>query len=332
MASINSLIDQASSYIKQVLDLPLEQYPDRKVVNLPFYLLDHYEFREIQLMSKPCLFMCPQDDEPATPQIIQKHYLAVSKQWSLGSVIYLVPNLSAHNRKRLIQYKVPFIVPGNQLYLPMHGIDLREHFLQQRSVSDDCVTPATQFVLLAAMTISRHYDMTASLLAAEMNYSAMTMSRALDELAELGVAEISRSGRERRLQFKVRGSELWEATESRLRSPVRKLRWIMQSEGDWEHTFAGETALAHYTMISEPAFPVRAIASSRWKEYQELTGAQELQQADDGCILLQCWSYDPIQLAKGPYVDPPSLYLSLRSDPDERIQMCLKELLEKMPW
>lgn len=31
-------------------------------------------------------------------------------------------------------------------------------------------------------------------------------------------------------------------------------------------------------------------------------------------------------------VDPLSLYLSLRNDPDERVQAALKELLEAMQW
>lgn len=37
--------------------------------------------------------------------------------------VYILQGLEAYNRKRLIQQKGPFIVPGNQLYLPDLGID-----------------------------------------------------------------------------------------------------------------------------------------------------------------------------------------------------------------
>ena len=36
--------------------------------------------------------------------------------------------MASYERKRLIEQKVPSIVPGNQLYLPDLGLDLREYF------------------------------------------------------------------------------------------------------------------------------------------------------------------------------------------------------------
>lgn len=39
-------------------------------------------------------------------------------------VVYVTTTLASYERKRLVQQKVPFIVPGNQLYLPELAIDL----------------------------------------------------------------------------------------------------------------------------------------------------------------------------------------------------------------
>ena len=48
---------------------------------------------------------------------------------------------------------------------------------------------------------------------------------------------------------------------------------------------------------------------------------------------IQFWSYEPPcnNIANGT-VDPFSLYLSLKDDHDERIQMCLDEMMEKVNW
>ena len=44
------------------------------------------------------------------------------------------------------------------------------------------------------------------------------------------------------------------------------------------------------------------------------------------------WHY-PTTLDRGsPAVDPLSLILSLRDDPDERVQMAVDELEESLPW
>ena len=46
-------------------------------------------------------------------------------------MVYVTGALASYERKRLIEQKVPFMVPGNQLYLPDLGIDLREYFRQR---------------------------------------------------------------------------------------------------------------------------------------------------------------------------------------------------------
>ena len=52
-----------------------------------------------------------------------------------------------YQRKRLIDHRVPFIVPGNQLYLPSFGMDLRE-FYRKLHETPETFSPAAQVVLL----------------------------------------------------------------------------------------------------------------------------------------------------------------------------------------
>ena len=49
-------------------------------------------------------------------------------------------------------------------------------------------------------------------------------------------------------------------------------------------------------------------------------------------IELEIWRYDPAMFATDGIVDPFSLYLSLKDSKDERIQIALEEMMEKLAW
>ncbi|MCK7468892.1 MAG: hypothetical protein MZU91_12730 [Desulfosudis oleivorans] len=56
-------------------------------------------------------------------------------------VVYVTRTLASYERKRLIEQKVPFLVPGNQLYLPDLGIDLREYFRKPTIAAQTATQP-----------------------------------------------------------------------------------------------------------------------------------------------------------------------------------------------
>ena len=55
---------------------------------------------------------------------------------------------------------------------------------------------------------------------------------------------------------------------------------------------------------------------------------------DPDRIEVETWTYDPRVLARPTdnVVDPLSLYLSVRHDPNERIAQAVRQLLEQMKW
>ena len=66
-------------------------------------------------------------------------------------VVYVTTTLASYERKRLVQQKVPFIVPGNQLYLPELAIDLREYFRRRSVPPTNGFSPSTQAMLITAL-------------------------------------------------------------------------------------------------------------------------------------------------------------------------------------
>ena len=158
------------------------------------------------------------------------------------------------------------MVPGNQMYLPMLGIDLREHFKQIRSVAPGKFSPSTQAVVLHALLHGPINNYTPSRLAKELGYTVMTLTRAFDELASLWLAEVVTEGRERVLRFSDGKKVLWEKITGVHAQPGKEdVHLYVLLNRSWAGVPAGLTALAHFTLLAPPSVPVYAVGLDDWK-------------------------------------------------------------------
>ncbi len=143
---MNPTLTNLTRYLRDTLGIETAPIPWRCADNLPFHLRNTYTFHEIQLLDVPCLLMHDHGDTSQTPASIRKHLDLVGASWP-GELVYVRETFTSYNRKRLIEHRVPFIIPGNQMYLPLLGIDLREHFRQARSVPHK-FSPSTQALII----------------------------------------------------------------------------------------------------------------------------------------------------------------------------------------
>ncbi len=246
--------------------------------------------------------------------------------------IYVHQAIAAYNRKRLIEHKVPFVVPGNQMYLPMLGVDLREHYKKIRGSSPK-FSPSTQAVVLHAIIHGAKQKYTPSGLSANMDYSSMTLSRTFDELESVGLGKVLTEGRERVLCFSEPSRELWEKAREFMRSPVKKRLWIRDPSADhWPGIKAGLSALADYSLLSPPNRPVYAISLKKWSWLKRLGDTVELPPEDHEACEMEIWSYSPQMFAQDGVVDKFSLYLTLQQNSDERVQAALEEMMGNLSW
>jgi hypothetical protein len=178
----------------------------------------------------------------------------------------------------------------------------------------------------------------------------MSITRALKDLAERDLASIQKVGREKHLVFNVSSLQLWQMAEPILQSPVRKRVWVWATDikklmNAAEARIAGESALAHYTMLAEPPTEVIAVNAQEWPGVRKLLNIEELDgghsalrsryASEPDVIEVEQWGYSPGIITgnravgqEAPIVDPLSLWLSLRSSQDERIEMACEELIE----
>jgi DNA-binding MarR family transcriptional regulator len=246
-------------------------------------------------------------------------------------VIFVDSAASSHNRRRLVEHNVPFVIPGNQMYLPGLGIDFREHFKQLRR-KRPTLSPSTQAVVLYAIYHAEGRALGPSDTAQRLGYTAMTMSRAFDELEGIGVGEHSVKGKERCLQLAESRRKLWEDTLPFMRSPTRKALHILGVGKSAQGVTAGLTALARYSMLVEPENPVLAYHPDEWKAYARQHSYQALAGPEPGSTEIQLWTYSPVLFAQDGLADRLSLYLSLKDTTDERIESALEEMIEGMRW
>jgi DNA-binding MarR family transcriptional regulator len=329
---MDKLLHEFERHLKETLDIAVVPKEWGDAGSLPFFLRDIYTFFQVSLLDTQCLLMVARNKEEQTPANVRKQMLQVQAKWD-GEVIYLCPSVSAYNRKRLIEQKVPFVVPGNQMYLPMLGIDLREHFRQIRTAAaPGKLSPSTQAVVLHALLHGPGKDYTPSRLANQLGYTVMTMTRAFDELKSLGLAEVVTEGRERVLSLSDEKKVLWEKSREFMRSPVKRRTFIHPPGKSWEGLFAGLTALAHFTPLAPPSNPVYALSVDGWKRMKLLNAVQELPAPEPGSYEIEIWNYSPLLFKEDDVVDCFSLYLSLQDSADERVQSALEKMLEDTSW
>ncbi len=326
---MKKFIYQLEQYVRETLGISVTVQPWEKSTGLPQYLREHYRFYKMDVLGTECVVMAATGEKEQAPGVIGKHLDQVRSRGEFEAV-YARHAVISYNRKRLIDQKIPFIVPGNQLYLPILGIDLREHLKRSRE-KKPVFSPATQALILHVLWRKATGTITPSEIAHHLGYSPMSMTRAFDELETADIGEHSVVGKKRHLLFSETGRPLWEKALPYLNTPVKR-RLYVASSLEINGNLAGQSALARYTMLAEPKVPVFAFSADEWRLRMQSKKIAELVLPEAGAFEIELWKYSPARFAHGGKVDRLSLYLSLKDDIDERVQSALDTLLGGMEW
>ncbi len=328
------LLAAARDYVYTVLGIAMpEVQPWKHASELPYYLRDALDFGEIPLLGHPIVLAIARTETAQSLGEIRT-WLVKVRALAGQPVVYVTGAMASFERRRLIEQKVPFIVPGNQLYLPDLGIDLREHFRQRTPAPDATLSPATQAMLIAALLRKPwQVEWQASMVADALGYTPMTTSRAVRELSAAGLADAYTMDRSRWLRMTLLPAQTWERAQPLLRTPVKRTVWVAYPDSTGHHAgrLAGMSALARHSMLAEPQWRVYAVSAAEWKVATG-DGAHELPEYTPGAQQWQVWSYSPTLVPDADTVDPLSLALSLRDSTDDRVQLALDELKGQFPW
>lgn len=329
-----ALTTAVRNYLHEALGIPMPDVkPWARADELPYFLRDVFQFSELGLLGHPIvLAMARAKHQQSLSEV--RTWLDKVKAVADQPAVYVTDALASYERRHLIEQKVPFIVPGNQLYLPDLGLDLREYFRQRSPAAEAALSPSAQAMLITALLHQPwQAEWQPSKVAEALGYTPMTLSRAVKELTAGGLATAYTVGRSRWLRMEQPPEQVWERAKPALRTPVKRTVWVVAkgSAANRPGRLAGLSALARYSMLTEPKWPVYALSAAEWKDATD-AGVRELPEPVAGAHEWQLWSYSPALVPDTATVDSLSLTLSLQDNADDRVQLALDELKGTFPW
>lgn len=325
---MENLTHQFIGYISKVAGLPVT-WGEALSKPLPQFLNQQYALRKLTVGKRAFLGILLKDTDNFRPAAFEKHLRQIMANDAFDGFCLIAQGLPAYTRRRLTERQIPFVVPGQQLYWPELGVAAQAKKTARTIVKPEALTPAAQAVLIYALNDEIKTPITPKDLAGKLVYTGMSMTRALDEIEANGLGWITREGRERLLDFPTDARTLWQKALPYLRTPVRKKTRIKEDHLPPDHRIeAGETALADLSMLVPPNEPVYALGRRDWKKLADRV--EQIPVEDTGTCRIELWRYDPALFVKNNRVDPFSLYLSLQDEEDERLEMALAEMMEKI--
>jgi hypothetical protein len=313
-------MNELKKYLKHALGIEAEITPLKadKLKTLPAYITSEYTIQHIMLYLQNFLLVLVKNE--FTTELLRQH-LDIIRLALNTKTIAIIGQIEAYKRLRLIEKKIPFIIPGKQMYLPDLLIDLKEYAISIRELPS-AMTPATQMLILYHLQVESLEDSNLKGISERLHYAAYY-------LHNTGLCKIVGT-KEKSIKFEKNNRELWELTEPQMLSPVNRTKFYSGHTLDGNLRKANINALAHYTDLNDE--PVEYYAMHPW--YGKFIGGVNLKPVDkmEANLCIEEWKYDPTLLTKTEYIDPLSLYLCFRENKNERIEMALEKLINQIQW
>lgn len=324
------------SYINNILGTIMDPTPvsAAEQERLPFFIRQAYKLYFARLFNQSLILAELKEGTAFTNSQIEKH-LHLLRQNMNKKVALVSNNMTAITRRRLIDRGVNFIVPGKQLFLPEFLIALKEDFSNRNKKSKKAtLLPSGQFILLYYLLHQNEKVQLTNLsfkeIAAKLGYSSMAITKAIEDLKNHGLCTIT-GGKEKYIQFEYGKNVLWEKAKPFLINPVLKQVYV-DRKPNIVLLGSNLTALPEYSDLNPDSQNYLAVDKTIFYGLQK-SGELVNENAEEGPYCLEVWKYNPIKLAEGiskqRNVDPLSLYLSLKDNLDERVEIALEQIINK---
>ncbi|MDL2240140.1 hypothetical protein LJC25_02405 [Bacteroidales bacterium OttesenSCG-928-K03] len=243
-------------------------------------------------------------------------------------IVVLLDSLTYYERERLINQGIYFIISDKYAFLPSLIVNIQAKKREKKTQVR--LTPAAQYILLDYLLVENSKsEFTIKMLEEILPYNYITLARAITSLenCQLCISEIQDNSGIKLIRFKDSKQELWMNAQNYLSSPVKKILYCDSVVKD-NFTISGVNALSFYSHLNPEQYGTVAIWDRQFKpkdgHYNEI----------EGLYKIEVWKYPttiPYQ-SNGSIVDKLSLFLSMKDDPDSRIEKELEIMIEDMKW
>ena len=319
------MIKRTVEYLKSAIGADLKVSDVRAELRLSPMVASLYDFARCEMEETTFVLMVARDDAivKPTPAAIETHARLVSEQLMGLPVIYVAKRLESYNRLRLLGRKIPFIVPGRQLYLPFVNMLLSDVGVKKVKEFSSLGVVA-QMLLLAYLNLQKRTFSIADAMSLT-DYTRISVMKSFDELEYFGLAMRDRATRH--LVFREDRKALFDEARVLLKNPCRRTISLESVPEGLAVVKSGIDALSDISMIAPENCREFAALSSEVLKHKDLVEVPR----ESATVRLELWCYRPTFLY-GDRIDPLSLCLSLSNERDDRVQGEIEEVLEAFKW
>lgn len=330
-------MEKLKEYIHQILgkDLEIKELSKDYINKLPFLFRNNFNFYVTHLHNHELILVQVNKEDTFNAGQLRQQVVAIQKVLD-KRIIIVLEDITAINRKRLIDQKISFIVPGKQMFLAELLIDIQDFNKAKEIQKDFLLLPSSQLILLyqilhKADNLSQY---TFKELAKKFQYTQMGITKAIENLKRLAIVEVVGT-KEKNIVFENDVQKLWKSIEKYLINPVLKTVYVDEKPKIKMYS-SNATALEEYSDMNPSRLEYFAIEKNKFYELEKTNQLVNLN-PESGNYALEVWKYNPELITKGitkkNNVDPLSLYISLKDGfIDERTDMALDQIIEKYTW
>ncbi len=323
MRNVKHVIEDVANYFTSVLGEKVAFKPTGKDLQgkIPVSVSSNFTFYEGYILGHQVLMACMSDGDAIPPAQMKKLLDIVVRQTGVVAIL-TTPRISSYNKVRLVAQKVNFVIPGSQMFLPSLLLEIKPDRVIGADLKDT-IPPFAQFLLLYHLQVASIAGASSYELSDRFSVSYGTVNKALRWLVSKDLIKMDGT-KTKTVQIDLRGRDLWDKALPVLVSPVEQ---VFYTDAVLEHQMtSGLNALSAYTMINEDNSRCYAVVKKNLKPL----GVELDRRFGENKI--QVWKYNPEMLSSTGVVDRLSLYLSMRDDKDERVQIELERLMDEMQW
>ena len=330
-------MEKLKEYIHQILgkDLEIKELSKEYTNKLPFIFKNNFNFYVTNLHNHELILVQVNKEDAFNASQLRQQVVAIQKVLD-KRIIIVTEDITAINRKRLIDQKISFIVPGKQMFLAELLIDIQDFNKDKAFQKEFLLLPSAQLILLYQIlhkedNLSQY---TFKELAEKFQYTQMGITKAIENLKRLAIVEVVGT-KEKNMVFQNELQDLWKNIEKHLINPVLKTVYV-DEKPTIKMYGSNTTALEEYSNMNPSKLEYFAIEKTKFYELEKSNQLVNLNN-ESGNYALEVWKYNPELITKGitkkNNVDPLSLYISLKEGfIDERTDMALDQIIEKYVW
>lgn len=322
MCNMNYYIDDLTQYLDVLLgeNVIVSALNDEDVACLPIYITSAYKIYALKLLGKEVVLLCNLGEMQFAPAQLRKQKEIVENKMG-KTAVFAFESIASYNLQRLILQRVNYIIPQRQMFIPDLLLDLRP--LKGTQKLNDVIPVIAQCMVLYHLQINNLTGKTALEIANLFDVSYPNVNRALRWLKEKGFVTLA-GGKTKRISFTYDGEALWKAVKQHLVNPIERTVYTDATLNDT--LLSGISALSRYTMINTEEMKTYAVYKERFKELGVATDKEF------GVNCIEIWKYNPQYFSVDGMVDKLSLFLTLKDNEDERIQIELESMINNIKW